>query len=129
MDEVANSSNGKFLLKLIKPTGIKMNDLKGKTEAPNGIATLTHKVAIALGVIVTLIYIIRISYFRTGLMPGEVIFFVFIALAFRLVSAILFKGQALFSAPLVVSVSNSWNKAVRSLRNLKPRSSKVGLVS
>lgn len=101
-----------------------MNDLKEKTEAWNGIATLTYKVAIALGAIVTLIYMFRISYFPTGLTPGEVIFFVFIALAFGFVSAILLV-YGTFSA-LWLSQFLTHGTRLFVFRNWKPRSSKAG---
>lgn len=101
-----------------------MNNLKEKTEAWNGVATLTYKIAIAIGAIVTLMYMFRISYFPTGLTPGEVVFFVFVALAFGFVSAILLL-YGTFSALWLSQLITHGARLIR-FRDWKLRSSKSG---
>ncbi len=44
--------------------------------------TLTYKLAVAAGAIVTLTYLFDIQFFPSGLTPGEVVFFIFVALMF-----------------------------------------------
>ena len=104
-----------------------MNDLKEKTEAWNGIATLTYKIGIAIGAIVTLMYMFQISYFPTGLTPGEVVFFVFVALAFGFVSALLLL-YGTFSALWLSQLLTHGVRLFR-YRDWKPRSSKLGWLS
>ncbi|QCP55136.1 OmpA family protein [Trinickia violacea] len=53
-----------------------------RIENLNNLASLAYKVAITAGTTVTFCYLFRIGFFPTGLTPGEVVFFVFVALAF-----------------------------------------------
>ena len=46
------------------------------------VTTLTYKLAVAAGAIVTLTYLFDIQFFPSGLTPGEVVFFIFVALMF-----------------------------------------------
>lgn len=46
------------------------------------VTTLTYKLAVAAGAIVTLTYLFDIQFFPSGLTPGEVVFFIFVALRF-----------------------------------------------
>lgn len=51
-------------------------------EGFSSLASLAYKVAIAVGAVITFSYLFTIKFFPSGLASGEVIFFVFIALAF-----------------------------------------------
>jgi outer membrane protein OmpA-like peptidoglycan-associated protein len=46
------------------------------------VTTLTYKLAVAAGAVVTLTYLFDIQFFPSGLTPGEVVFFIFVALMF-----------------------------------------------
>ncbi|MDO8040201.1 OmpA family protein [Janthinobacterium sp. SUN137] len=46
------------------------------------VTTLTYKLAVAVGAIVTLTYLFDIQFFPSSLTPGEVVFFIFVALMF-----------------------------------------------
>ena len=46
------------------------------------VTTLTYKLAVAAGAIVTLTYLFDIQFFPSSLTPGEVVFFIFVALMF-----------------------------------------------
>lgn len=70
---------------------------KEKIENLNGSASLGYKIAAAIGAFLTLVYLMKIQYFPSGLTLGEVIFFVFVALAFGLLCA-LFLLYGAFSA-------------------------------
>jgi len=52
------------------------------TEPINSALNIVYKLAISFGAIATFSYLFLIGFFPSGLTPGEVIFFVFIALAF-----------------------------------------------
>jgi len=53
-----------------------------KIEAFSGAMSLAYKAAASVGALATFTYLFLIHFFPSGLTPGEVIFFVFIALAF-----------------------------------------------
>ncbi|PIF08257.1 OmpA family protein [Janthinobacterium sp. 13] len=46
------------------------------------VTTLTYKLAVAVGAIVTLTYLFDIQFFPSSLTPGEAVFFIFVALMF-----------------------------------------------
>lgn len=46
------------------------------------VTTLTYKLAVAVGAVVTLTYLFDIRFFPSSLTPGEVVFFIFVALMF-----------------------------------------------
>ena len=46
------------------------------------VTTLTYKLAVAVGAVVTLTYLFDIQFFPSSLTPGEVVFFIFVALTF-----------------------------------------------
>lgn len=70
---------------------------KKKLETLSGVMSLIYKAAAAVGALVTFAYLFLIHFFPSGLTPGEVIFFVFIALAFAFIYAV-FIGYGAFSA-------------------------------
>jgi hypothetical protein len=55
---------------------------KQRTEAASSAMTLVYKLAAGLGALTTFSYLLLIQFFPSGMTPGEVIFFTFIALAF-----------------------------------------------
>ena len=60
------------------------------------VTTLTYKLAVAVGAIVTLTYLFDIQFFPSSLTPGEVVFFIFVALTFGFLYCIflLFGGMS-----------------------------------
>jgi hypothetical protein len=69
---------------------LERNDANAKRiENVNHLASLAYKIAIAIGAIVVFSYLFSIKFFPSALAPGEVILFVFIALAFSFIYGIL----------------------------------------
>jgi outer membrane protein OmpA-like peptidoglycan-associated protein len=62
---------------------------KRKIDAFSDALNLGYKVAAGLGAITTFGYLMLIGFFPSGLTPGEVIFFVFIALAFAVIYSLI----------------------------------------
>lgn len=56
-----------------------------RLENVNHLASLAYKIALAIGTIVVFSYLFSIHFFPSALAPGEVILFVFIALAFSVI--------------------------------------------
>lgn len=69
---------------------LERNDANAKRiENVNHLASLAYKIAIAIGAVVVFSYLFSIKFFPSALAPGEVILFVFIALAFSFIYGIL----------------------------------------
>lgn len=60
-----------------------------RLENVNHLASLAYKIALAIGTIVVFSYLFSIHFFPSALAPGEVILFVFIALAFSVIYGVL----------------------------------------
>lgn len=71
------------------PVESRTDTTKKWVEAFNGIATLLYKIAAAAGAVITFLYLFSIDFFPQGLTPGEVVFFVFVALAFGILYFVL----------------------------------------
>ena len=56
-----------------------------RLENVNHLASLAYKIALAIGAIVVFSYLFSIQFFPASLAPGEVVLFVFIALAFSFI--------------------------------------------
>lgn len=88
------------------PAGVpERNDANAaRLENVNHLASLAYKIALAIGAIVVFSYLFSIQFFPSALAPGEVILFVFIALAFSFIYGILWiygTFSALWLLPLV----------------------------
>lgn len=87
------------------PVGSRADVTKKWTEGFNSLASLVYKIAAAVGAVVTFLYLFSIDFFPQGLTPGEVVFFVFVALAFGfLYFALLLYGA--FSSVWIFQVIN-----------------------
>lgn len=62
---------------------------KDYAEPVNSALNIVYKTAIGVGALATFTYLYLISFFPSGLTPGEVIFFVFVALAFSFIYALI----------------------------------------
>lgn len=63
----------------------RLENLKAQFEALGGVMAVVYKLAAAVGAGITFSYLMMISFFPSGLTPGEVVFFIFIAFAFLFV--------------------------------------------
>lgn len=73
----------------IKPDGEKVENFKKRVEAASTAMNVVYKLAAGVGALTTFGYLLLIQFFPSGLTPGEVIFFVFIALAFAFTYAVI----------------------------------------
>jgi outer membrane protein OmpA-like peptidoglycan-associated protein len=69
-------------MSLTTPADNRADATKKWVESFNSLATLLYKIAAAAGAVITFLYLFSIDFFPQGLTPGEVVFFVFVALAF-----------------------------------------------
>lgn len=67
----------------------KNDSFKKQIDGYSALASLAYKLAAALGAVITFAYLFSIEFFPTGLTPGEVVFFVFVALAFGFLYVVL----------------------------------------
>jgi outer membrane protein OmpA-like peptidoglycan-associated protein len=70
---------------------------KTSSEAISSVMNLGYKAAIGIGALITFGYLFLIGFFPSGLTPGEVIFFVFIAFAFSITYLIVIAYGAVIS--------------------------------
>lgn len=91
-------------------------------EVFNSLATLLYKVAAAAGAVVTFLYLFSIDFFPQGLTPGEVTFFVFVALAFGFLYLV-FLLYGAFSAVWIVQAINYSIRLARFRRCSHPAAS------
>lgn len=83
---------------------------KEKVEFLGTVLGLVNKAAIGMGALVTFAYLYLIHYFPAGLTPGEVIFFVFIALAFSF-TYLVFLAYAAFTILWITHVLTVLSRA------------------
>jgi len=85
---------------------------KGKdlAEALTSVTTVGYRIAAGIGALATFAYLRLIKFFPSGMTPGEVLFFLFIAFAFA-ITYLLMIGYGAFSTLWFVN-------AITSLRNL-----------
>lgn len=56
--------------------------MRERVEGWNELASFLYKISIAVGVLITFAYLFSIDFFPSSLSPGDVVFFVFVAIAF-----------------------------------------------
>ncbi|MCA8017571.1 OmpA family protein [Burkholderia metallica] len=81
--------------------------LAKRIDAFSNLASFSYKFAAAAGALITLGYLFNIKFFPSGLTPGEVVFFVFVAIAFGFVYVVLLMYGAISSIWLVHLISFS----------------------
>lgn len=91
-------------------SGDTYKEWKDFAEALTGVTTVGYRVAAGIGALATFAYLRLIKFFPSGMTPGEVLFFLFIAFAFA-INYLLMIGYGAFSTLWVVN-------AITSLRNL-----------
>jgi len=79
--------------------------LAKRIEAISNLASFSYKIAAATGAMITLGYLFNIKFFPSGLTPGEVVFFVFVAIAFGFVYVVLLMYGAISSIWFVQLIS------------------------
>jgi outer membrane protein OmpA-like peptidoglycan-associated protein len=83
--------------------------IKDLTDGLTSVTTVGYRVAAGIGALATFAYLRLIQYFPSGMTPGEVLFFLFIAFAFA-ITYLLMIGYGAFSTLWIV-------KAITLLRN------------
>lgn len=94
------------------PPAEKEESFKSRIDGYSTLASLAYKLAAAVGAIVTFAYLFSIQFFPTGLTPGEVVFFVFVALAFGFLYVVLL----LYGAFSAIWLAQLFTQAVRQCR-------------
>ncbi|MDN7487256.1 OmpA family protein [Burkholderia sp. AU45274] len=79
--------------------------LAKRVESISNLASFSYKIAAAAGALITLGYLFNIKFFPSGLTPGEVVFFVFVAIAFGFVYVVLLMYGAISSIWFVHLIS------------------------
>jgi len=69
----------------VQQTPNRLEGLKLQSESLGTVMSFLYKAAAAVGAGITFSYLMMISFFPSGLTPGEVVFFIFIAFAFLFV--------------------------------------------
>lgn len=80
-----------------KLIGEKAETFKQRAEAASSAMNVVYKLAAGMGALTTFGYLLLIQFFPSGLTPGEVVFFVFIALAFAFTYAVFIAYGAFIS--------------------------------